>query len=306
MTLALLATAFSPDPLMPHLLDIISDPASEGLILAGGFGMRIKQRDLAMNEQTQTTLIQPVPSARATQDLDFFLRIELWMQAEKGRAVRAMLDRLSYTERVPKWQFQKPDPQFSDQTVKIDLLARHPRDEEGVKVREHRVGSKSLINLHGHDTPEAFAVEDKPKPMRIIGEGSDGTLVDKTVLVSHPYASLNMKVKAAHDWLRASRGEKKVKVNSEKHAFDVYILVAMLLEVETEECRELAAQYSGNPIAEENKGNAVELYGSPDAPGFIEVRRQIGELPYDYTTFWEGLCEVLGISPRLVTQSPAT
>lgn len=30
------------DPLMPHLLDIAADPASDGLILAGGFGVRLK------------------------------------------------------------------------------------------------------------------------------------------------------------------------------------------------------------------------------------------------------------------------
>ena len=37
---------FVNDPLLPHLMDIASDPASEGLILAGGFGMRLKQVEL--------------------------------------------------------------------------------------------------------------------------------------------------------------------------------------------------------------------------------------------------------------------
>ena len=63
------------DPLLPHLLDIVSDPASEGLILAGGFGIRIKQRYL---QATGTrTLLPVIPEARATQDLDFFLSLSL-------------------------------------------------------------------------------------------------------------------------------------------------------------------------------------------------------------------------------------
>ena len=56
--------AFLNDPLMPHLLDILSDPASEGLILGGGFGIRLKQLELA--RIGVPTLISDIPPARAT------------------------------------------------------------------------------------------------------------------------------------------------------------------------------------------------------------------------------------------------
>ena len=47
------------DPLFPHLLDIVSDPAAQGLILGGGFGMRLKQQDVAA--KGERTLIAEVP-----------------------------------------------------------------------------------------------------------------------------------------------------------------------------------------------------------------------------------------------------
>jgi hypothetical protein len=59
------------DPLRPHLLDILAAPVSSDLILAGGFGLLLKQEHLYQTEAR--TLITPLPPARATQDLDFFL-----------------------------------------------------------------------------------------------------------------------------------------------------------------------------------------------------------------------------------------
>ena len=45
------------DPLLPHLLDILSSPASRGLILAGGFGIHVKQSYL--RDTNARTLITP-------------------------------------------------------------------------------------------------------------------------------------------------------------------------------------------------------------------------------------------------------
>ena len=285
---------FSNDPLLPHLLDIVSDPASGELILGGGFGIRLKQLEIA--KQGYPTLIASVPPARATQDLDFFLRIELWVQKERGQSVRAMLDRLGYETHSRNWQFGKPfAPNAPEHRVKVDLLARHPHEGEPVKVKDFRVGSKSGVDLHGYDTPEAFAIEERPRTLEVSGERSDNTLVTGAILVPHAYASLNMKVKAAHDWLQMIRSGTRPKLNAEKHVFDVYILVAMLLNEEVAECSELAARYTGYPMAEENRFNALELFGSQSGQGFTEVLRQIGGLPHDYATFWEGLREALGI-----------
>ena len=91
------------DPLLSHLLDIVSDPASEGLILAGGFGILLKQQYL--QRIGAATLIATLPQGRPTRDLDFFLPLKLFVQPEHGNAVRRMLDRLEYKDYTPKWQF---------------------------------------------------------------------------------------------------------------------------------------------------------------------------------------------------------
>ena len=181
-------------------------------------------------------------------------------------------------------------------TVKIDLHARQPRQEEDVKYDDRRVGKDSDegVGLHGRTTPEAFAIDDLPTRIQVIGRRSDGSEVQATVLVSHPYASLNMKVKAAHDWLRAVRGDTRLNPYSEKHVFDVYLLVAMMLPGEFEECQALAVQYAGNPIAEEIRQNASDLFADHDGRASLEIQRQLSGLIYDYNTFWDALQGALG------------
>lgn len=76
----------------------------------------------------------------------------------------------------------------------------------------------------------------------------------------------------------------------------MYLLVAMMLRGEFEECRALAARYADHPITEENRRNVSDLFAFPDGRGFTEVLRQMGDLPADYDTFWEGLQGALAVS----------
>ena len=280
------------DPLYPHLLDIVSDPASEGLILAGGFGIRLKQAHL---RDTNARTLLPFPQARATQDLDFFLCLSLFVEKERGAAVRSLLNRLGYSEHTPKYQFEKPfDAAHPELKVAVDFLARTP-EGENITVKFPRVGHGSGIDLHGRETPEGFAVEAQCQQIPVHGMRSDGAEVETTVRVPHPYAWLNLKVKAAHDWLRMERAETKRKRNSEKHAFDVYVLIAMLTEAELEEATCFAAEYKDHALAAEVSRCAVELYGASDSPGVDEIRRQAAQ-EIDYPSYWQALSAALGIS----------
>lgn len=286
----------STDPLLPHLLDLLADPAADSLILAGGFGLRLKQEHL--RQSGARTLVDQFPAARATQDLDFFLRIELWSERDRGTALRAALDRLGYRERVPHLKFEKPlaSDGSEGRSVKVDLMARTPLPQEDIPVSRakdparhpSRVGSGLGVDLHGNETPEAFAVEDSPVPLRISGATTDGTPVEATVYVPHPYAWLNMKVKAADDWVR------RPKPFSEKHAFDVYLLTAMLTAEEISQARNLAARHGDRPLATQIRAAAGHLYGTPTAPGFEEAQRQ-ADSALDHAVFWEALQAVLGI-----------
>lgn len=282
-----------PDPLLAHLLDIASDPASNDLILGGGFGIRVKQAYLKANNLR--TLLPAVPEGRATQDLDFFLRMALFIQKERGEAIRRLLDRLAYEEHTPKWQFGKPfDMATPAIRVKVDLLARTPLAGENVRVKAPRVGVGADSDIHGRETPEAFAVEDSPLRVPLSGIRSDGIQTSASILVAHPYASLNMKVKAAHDWLKMEQGARVHKNNATRHVFDVYTLIAMLTEIELEEAAELATRYRSVPMAAEIRACAIELYGEEEAPGVAELRRQLrGEM--NYPLFWTALNKAIGI-----------
>lgn len=257
--------------------------------------MRLKQALLEEQIREGRTLMSSVPTARATQDLDLFLNMEMWIEKEKGKAVRALLDGLDYQviQGSENWQFGKlPDPATDRLQLKIDLHARQPRSDEPVKHDGRRVGQG--IGLHGRETPEAFAMDDRPTLIQVSGLRTDGEQVQAAVLVPHPYASLNMKVKAAHDWLHVARGEAEQRAQSPKHVLDVYLLIAMMLPTEFEECHALVAQYADHPMAQENRGNATELFADPNGRGPVEVQRQIGDLPYDHDTFWDALQVVFG------------
>ncbi len=281
------------DSLLSHLLDIASDPASEDLILGGGYGIVMKQAYL--KEAKTRVLIPKMPEARATQDLDFFLRIDLFIQKERGKAVRQLLDRLGYEVRTPKWQFGKPyDAAMPDIKVKVDLLARTLLKDENVLLKTPRVGVGSGTEIHGRETPEAFAVEEKPIRISLSGFRTDKNPVKSSILVPHPYAFINMKVKAAHDWLEMERGTLARKKNAERHVSDVYMLTAMLTETELDEAAELAKRFESVPIAKEIRESASELYGDLASPGVIEVQRQLkGEM--DHPLFCRALRFSLGI-----------
>lgn len=182
----------------------------------------------------------------------------------------------------------------SGREVVLDLIARRPTEFENVKVSPPRVGSGSKTGLHGRLTPEAFAVEINPTTIPVTGITSTGEPTQFQVSVPHPYASLNMKVRAAYDWLRMTRDEIPAKPFSEKHAFDVFLLVAMLTEEEIASSLPVANQFKDLPIAHEIKAEAKELFAEPTSPGFLEATRQAKDR-LDHGTFWEALSFILGI-----------
>ena len=281
------------DPLMPHLMDLLARPESERLILAGGFGIRVKQAYLA--NTGVRTLIPEVPPARATLDLDFFLRMEMFTtRRASGEALRAALDELGYKPKYADWQFEKPiETVGADRKVVIDLLARLPVEGENVRIKSPRVGSGANVGLHGHETPEAFAVEIQPVRIPIEGVTSSGGRIEAMVAVAHPYAMITMKVRAAYDWLRRTRGLLEANEFCDKHAVDVYVLVAMLTDALFREATEIRRGFDGLTIASEIRREATELFGTPSSPGFLKARRQ-GGVGLDHASFWEGLREVLG------------
>ncbi|MGH9549230.1 MAG: hypothetical protein ACRD3W_07645, partial [Terriglobales bacterium] len=104
------------------LLDLQSRLGAKGisLILGGGFGLFLKQLDLLAKDDIRTLFpIQAWPNPRTTNDLDFFVPMELLVKLADMQDVQAILDELNFEAISGSefWQFLLPATD-----VKIDLL----------------------------------------------------------------------------------------------------------------------------------------------------------------------------------------
>ena len=263
-------------PIEPYLIELVERMARDDIsfILAGGLGIYLKRR--WVHEQLESgrrkNLFDVVPDARATDDIDTFFQLQTYFQPSRSKLRRA-LEELGYKPRTNYLIFEKVLPGEPEQTICIDLLAPIP-DDPRFKVdkpggpgkvrrlspREHK-DSPASEQLHGYATPEAFAVEERPQPLPLLGRSPNGKPYDGLIWVPHPFASLCMKIKAAAD-LRA-----------EKHAQDVYLLLAMLDEQEWDECNELCEQFREHPELRSICRAVTELFCTPDQNGCITIAR---------------------------------
>jgi hypothetical protein len=218
-----------------------------------------------------------------------------------------MLDRLGYSVTAHNWQFRKPYADAPARFVKIDLQTTLPDLGQKVKTRKERrfgegtrqAGLGMGTGIGALASPEAFALNGRAVPVPI-------TCGDQaaTIFVPHPYAWLNLRIRAAYDWLREQRREIPSTGNARtgdskrlKHVYDVYVLIAMLTEEELHEAAALAGQYEHHSEAKKIRSEAGELYERSDALGVIATQnyaRQLGANEIDYDLFREALTTSIG------------
>lgn len=273
-------------PIEPYLIELLERTDAEGfpLVIAGGLGIYLKRRHVTQ-ERRSPTVIATLPEARVTADIDAFMRIEVFLR-DKSRGVaplRALLEDLGYRvhERARNFQFVQPIDEA--RAVKIDLHSRLPEGDEAlqIKVAEPRVGrsgSMAFRTLQAYATPEAFAIDHGVQALPIAGTSPRGDRSQGTVRVPHPFASLCMKLKAAQDHERAA----VKKARGEKHAFDVYLLVAMLDEIEFEQARTYAREFARASEMRSISAAVTELFASPSHPGSRTILAQARlDRPFD-------------------------
>ena len=187
------------DRLMARLLELAPATRQSGAIMAGGLGLLCKRRHLIRTGQ-RTIAGDPalLPEARATLDVDLFLRLEMFVTPGKAAGFLQSIEALGYSVKTPKFQYSVANEDGSE-TV-LDLLSREPQPGDSVSVKPPRVGAGMGLDLHAYCTPEAFAVEDEPVAIDLETDGGV-----QAVDTAHPYAWANMKVRAARDWLQAVR-----------------------------------------------------------------------------------------------------
>ncbi len=277
------------DPLVNHLIDLVEAAPTESFIVVGGLGMMLKRAHLLKVQAT--TLVSPLPEARATADIDIYLRIKLFLQPTLRDSFRSTVDDLGYVPRVKNWQFEKLlNPTTGDLTVTLDLLSREPIAGEAVRRNPLRVGQGVI---HGRTTPEAFAVEHSPISIQVHAETRSAQ-----ISVPHPYNWIIMKVRAAYDWLLFDQGATKLREGqqapSAKHAFDVVLLVAMMTEEELDSSRAVRESFTHLEIARSILEEAITLYETETSRGWLEAMRG-GATGIEHALVWETLQQVLGI-----------
>ena len=224
----------SADPLSTSMLDLwqAMGDAADRMLLGGGYGLYLKQQQMA--EAGVDTLIPAElwPEPRTTQDLDLLLTAEVVGDAASMQIVRAALDALGFVV-VPDCEYLQFERKTSpSHVVKVDLLTAQLgelKDNPAVRADARRARPKTVKGgkLHAHPTDGAMGLETAGEPIQIKGTRSDGTAAEVMINLPHPFSYLLMKLTAYRD-----RKHDVDKDMGRHHALDLYRIVAMLTEAE--------------------------------------------------------------------------
>lgn len=236
------------DLLRSSLLELLHTLGDDGrrLLLAGGYGLYLKQLHLA--EVSPHTLIPADlwPAARATQDLDLVLPAELVADATAMKAVRTAMDQLGYTVVKGSEYLQFARTISGTRVVKIDLLTAQLdvlQSNSSIRAdhRRARPAAGDRPQLHAHPTDGVLALDEPPLAVELVGKLSNGEPATARVNLPHPFNHLLMKLTAYRD--RRGDADKDL---GRHHALDVFRIVAMLTEQEVERVQQCIAEYAGN------------------------------------------------------------
>ena len=270
-------------PLGAHLLDLIA--ALEGhdvpLMIAGGFGLFLRRERLAGTNET--TLLAEIPPARATEDFDLLLSLDLMADPTRLAALRRAIDVLGYQVRpaAREYQFVKPDSAWGRQRdVKIDLLAPEPDvADPRLLVKQRRVKPRAKHSpLHAHVTPEAIAADLWPLNVHLSGLDTTGNQREGSMLLPNCFTLLSMKLHAFRDEHEGRKGEGRG-LYAEKHARDLFTIVALLTAGEDDTRRALSAEFASHPAAREAAGIVQSYFAGLDGSGLPRLRGGLGALP---------------------------
>lgn len=272
----------------PYLIELVRRMDAEGfpLIVAGGLGLHLKRRWVGqqVREHGRRTLMAVVPEARVTSDIDVFMQMEVFSRETEGGVsvmrFRKALEGLTYEPLKGAEYFQFKRSIADGEFVKLDLHTRLPTsgEFEVVKYNKPRVGRKvqPTLKLHAYGTPEAFAIDQVPQTLPLAGLDPDGQSFSGSVRVPHPFAALCMKIQAAVDFEGLPPTEQRTAKHAvkQKHAFDVYLLLAMLDPQEVDEIGAFARSYAADPRLARIQSGVHEIFGAPDSAGCRTIHRQ--------------------------------
>jgi hypothetical protein len=273
----LTATTFG--PLAPHLLDLVASARRHGvpLVLVGGLGLVLRRQ--WRQEEGALLLLEAVPPARATEDFDVLLTLEMLADEVQRQTLRTVLAEAGFVveDRMRYLHFIKPGsggPGRRD--VKVDLLAPPvPAGRGPLKENDFRVGPRGAgegNQLHGYRTPEAALWQGEPLQLPLEGPGSSGDEQTGLVQLPHPFMLVVMKLCAFRDAFEGRRSGGQPRFDAAaKHLQDAYTLVALLTSEEADEVIALARS-TVHPVLQDVQETVRVLLADPQTPGTLLLR----------------------------------
>lgn len=258
--------------LLHHLGNMSLGNMSGGLLLAGGYGLYLKQLNLAAGRHRTLIPVDHWPVPRATQDLDLLLSAQLVADVPSMDAVRECLDAQGYSVVVGSEYLQFSRVVTGSQRVKIDLLTaqldvlgQYPLIQ--ADARRARPNSKTRPQLHAHPTDGALGLEESSVMIEIEGTLSNGTSTSTRIRIPHPFTYLLMKLTAYRD--RRNDQEKDL---GRHHALDIFRIIAMMTEGDIAEVRRLINHFASNPQMQSCAALVKSDFVNATSPGLLAMR----------------------------------
>ena len=243
------------DLLWPHFQPLWRDlvaASSTNILVAGGYGLFLKQRWLSSSASLPTVV--PIPNwldtaPRVTKDVDLVLGLDLIKDASHQKSVVSALTQNGFeaSDRAheQRWKFLKRLP--GDQLIVVEMHAQRPDSNVvGITATEKRVKHKPSLGddgVHGRTNPEAVGSELHPFQF---------SLDDVKLVVPNPVTWSVMKLTATRDrWVSSqdiARDEESREFNrlqAAKHAQDVYRVIAMMTMEERDRASEVVESLIG-------------------------------------------------------------
>lgn len=239
------------DLLWPHFSPLWNDldaASSNDILVAGGYGLFLKQKWLADGSQSRTVV--PIQNwlnttPRVTKDVDFVLGLNLIRNASQQEIVVNALKKNGFeaSERLPeqRWKFLKRLE--GNQEIIVEMHAQRPAsDDAGLKATDRRVKHKPSLGeqgVHGRTNPEAIGSEMHPFRFAI-----DGIALN----VPNPVTWSVMKLTATNDRWASSQdlqfdeeSRDFSRAQATKHAQDVFRVIAMTTMDERDQAGDVVA-----------------------------------------------------------------
>lgn len=265
------------DELWPHFVPLWTDlrKIAPGLLLAGGYGLFLKQQWLIsqmrfpgtpdghsiVTEQGDKLIVDEVrtlvaihrwknQTPRVTKDFDFLISLDLIASPQEQRRLDAVLKKHEFAV-VPenaRWQFAKVIGE--GRQVVLDFHApspEHKRDDLRIQARRVKPQpSLGQTGVHGRENPEATGSELHPFSFKF---------KELEIVLPNPVTLAVMKLTAMRDrWSASQDASKSAGIRelessqARKHAEDVFRIVAMMTRGESETANEVLEVVRGSPV----------------------------------------------------------